>query len=152
VITAKPVPWGPLPEPYTLAGDRDWTDYAVAADVRFLSSAPAVVMGRIDSADVFQDGDAHWPTGYILRVRPDGRWDLNSAAYNRPTVTLASGSVTLDRSQWHRLELRFRGAKIQAFLDGTQLTSVDDSAHAHGMFGLGTEWDRIQFDNLSVTP
>ncbi len=152
VISTKPIPWGPLPDPYTMAGDADWTDYAVAADVRFFSAAPAVVMGRIDSADLFQDGDAHWPSGYILRLRPDGRWDLSSSAYNRPTVPLASGSVTIDRNQWHRLELRFHGAKILAFLDGSALTSVDDSAHAHGMFGLGTEWDRIQFDNLSVTP
>lgn len=152
VITTKPIPWGPLPDPYTLAGDPDWTDYAVAADVRFLTATPAVLMGRIDSADLFQDGDAHWPSGYILRIRPDGSWDLSSSAYTRPTVTLASGSVTLDRSQWHRVELRFRGAQIKAFLDGTALASVDDSAHAHGMFGLGTEWDRIQFDNLSVTP
>jgi len=151
-ISAKPIPWGPFPDPYTLAGDADWTDYAVAADVHFLTAAPAVVMGRIDSADLFQDGDAHWPSGYILRVKPDGGWDLNSAAYKKPTITLASGSATLDRSQWHHLELRFHGAQIRAFLDGTALTSVDDSAHAHGMFGLGTEWDRIQFDNLSVAP
>lgn len=152
VISAKPIPWDPLPDPFTLAGDAGWTDYAVAADVRFLTSAPAVVMGRIDTADVFQDGKARWPSGYMLRVKPDGGWELLSAAYSKPSVTLASGSVTLDRSQWHRLELRFHGAKILAFLDGSALTSVNDSAHAHGMFGLGTEWDRIQFDNLSVTP
>jgi galactosylceramidase len=139
-----------LPDPFTLAGDLDWTDYAVAADVRFLTSAPAVVMGRIDSADVFQDGKALWPSGYILRVKPDGGWELLSAQFKKPVVTLAAGVAGLDRSQWHRLQLRFRGAEIVASLDGKPLATVDNSTHTHGMFALGTEWNRIQFDNLEV--
>jgi len=24
--------------------------------------------------------------------------------------------------------------------------------HGHGMFALGTDWNRIEFDNLRVTP
>jgi hypothetical protein len=152
VVTEKPIPWGPLPDPFTLAGDAGWADYAVAADVRFLSEAPAVVMGRIDSADVFQDGDARWPAGYIVRLKPDGVWELLSAEYKKPVATLASGSTKIDPKQWHRLELRFHGKQIAASLDGIQLASLEDSAHAHGMFALGTEWNRIQFDNLSVRP
>lgn len=152
VVSDKPIPWGPLPDPFTLAGDAGWTDYRVAADVRFLSSAPAAVMGRIDSADVFQDGDARWPSGYVLRLKPDGGWELLSAEFKKPVVPLASGSVTLNRNQWHRLELRFHGTRIEASLDGAPLTSVENSAHTHGMFALGTEWNRIQFDNLQVTP
>jgi hypothetical protein len=49
------------------------------------------------------------------------------------------------------LELSFRGTRIAASLDGRQFASVDDPAHAHGMIALGTEWNRIQFDNLRVT-
>jgi O-glycosyl hydrolase len=150
VITDKPIPWSPLPDPFTLAGDAGWTDYRVAADVQFLSQAPAVVMGRIDSADVFQDEAALLPSCYALRVKPDGAWELLSAEYKKPTVTLASGSAAIDRDQWHRLELRFHGKQIAALLDGKTLATVESSAHAHGMFGLGTEWDHVQFDNLSV--
>lgn len=29
---------------------------------------------------------------------------------------------------------------------------VEDVAHPHGMFAIGTEWDHIEFDNLRVTP
>jgi hypothetical protein len=152
MITELPVPWGPMPDPFTLAGDAAWTDYAVAADVRFLSESPAVVMGRIDSADVFKDDKAHWPSGYILRLKPDGAWELLTAEFKKPVVTLASGSAKIDRSQWHRLELRFRGGQIAASLDGAPLTTVENSAHTHGMFALGTEWNRVQFDNLTVTP
>src|SRR5205085_9045413 len=44
VISVKPIPWGPLPDPFTLAGDANWTDYTVAADAHFLSSSPAVLI------------------------------------------------------------------------------------------------------------
>lgn len=150
VITEMPIPWAPLPDPFTMAGDEAWTDYRVSADVHFVSNAPAVVMGRIDSADVFTEDKARWPSGYVLRVHPDGTWELLSAEYKKPAVTLASGSTPLDRNQWHRLVLGFRGTHITATIDGKPLSTVENAAHVHGMFGLGTEWDRIQFDNLRV--
>jgi O-glycosyl hydrolase len=152
VVTARPIAWASTPDPYTLAGDAGWTDLSVAADVRFLSVAPATIMGRIDSADNFQDDKALWPSGYILRVKPNGAWDLLSESFNKPLVTLGSGSVKLDSGSWHHLELRFHGKQIVASLDGAQLASVEDTAHTHGMIALGTVWDRIQFDNLRVTP
>jgi len=152
VITSIPVPWGPVPNPFTLAGDASWTDLTVSADAHFLSEAPAVLMGRIDSSDVFKDGSALWPSGYVLRIQPNGNWALLSTQYKTPTATLAHGTAKLDRQQWHRLELRFHASRIDALLDGEQLGSVEDATHSHGMIALGTEWNRIQFDNLSVTP
>jgi O-glycosyl hydrolase len=151
VVTTRPIAWASTPDPYTLAGDAGWTDYRIAADVRFLSAAPATIMGRIDSADNFQDDKALWPSGYILRVKPGGAWELLSESFNKPAVTLGSGSAKLDSSSWHHLELHFQGRQIVASLDGAQLTSVEDTSHTHGMIALGTEWDRIQFDNLRVT-
>jgi len=151
VVTTRPIAWASTPDPYTLAGDAGWADYSVAADVRFLSAAPATIMGRIDSADNFQDYQAHCPSGYILRVKSNGAWELLSESFNKPAVTLGSGSVKLDSSTWHHLELRFHGKQIIASLDGTQLTLAEDTVHTHGMIALGTEWDRIQFDNLRVT-
>ena len=152
VISNKPIPWEPLPDPFTLAGDAAWTDYSVAADVRFLTASSATVMGRIDSADVFQDGNARLPSGYVLRLQPDGNWELLSAEFKKPTITLASGSARIDRGPWHRLELSFHGKQIAASVDGVSLAKVESSAHTHGMFALGTEWDHVQFDNLRVAP
>ena len=76
--------------------------------------APAAIMGRIDSADVFKDYKALWPSGYVLRLNPNGAWELLSAEFKKPVVTLASGSVAIDRGKWHRLELRFHGGQIVA--------------------------------------
>jgi hypothetical protein len=151
VIDTKPIPWWPLPDPFTIAGDAGWKDYSVAADVRFVTSAPAVLLGRIDSADVFQDAASHWPSGYVLRLKPDGNWDLLSVEFKKPPTSLASGVASIDRNQWHRMEMRFNGNKIAVFLDGAPLASVESSAHSHGMIGLGTEWDHVQFDNLRVS-
>jgi hypothetical protein len=109
-------------------------------------------MGRIDSADIFQDDKALLPSGYVLSVKPDVNWELLSAEFQKKTVSLAAGSATIDRGQWNNLELRFQGTRIEAFLNGIALTAVNDSTHGHGMFALSTKWDHVQFDNLSVTP
>ena len=152
VISSKPIPWGPLPDPFTMAGDDKWTDYTVSADAYFPTEAAAVIMGRIDSADIFRDAKARWPSGYVLRVKRNGPWELLSTQFNKPVVRLASGSADLTSGQWHRLALRFQGNRILALLDGVQLTAVEDTTHTHGMFAVGTGWNHIQFDNLEATP
>lgn len=156
VITSKPISWGAAPDPYTMAGDATWTDYSVAADAGFLSSAPAtlpaILMGRIDSADVIQDPSALFPSCYMLRLYPDGSWQILSSRFKEPLKTLASGTAPVNDLRWRHMELRFRGTSIEAFLDGKKLASLTDTAHARGMIALGTGWNRIQFDNLRVDP
>jgi hypothetical protein len=151
VISTKPIPWGPLPDPFTMAGDSAWTDYSLAADVRFLTGSPAVLIGRIDSGDVFQDQKARWPSGYVFSVAPDGSWKLFSAAFKKPTVILGGGKTQIDWTQWHHLELRFHGKHVEGIIDRNTVISTDVTAHTHGMFALGTEWGHTQFDNLFVT-
>ena len=151
VITERPIPWGPLPDPWTMAGNADWTDYKVSADVRIEGVGSATVIGRIDSANVFGDQHARLPSGYTLRLHSDGIWELLSTTYHQPTLTLAHGTTSAARGKWHRLGLVFRGETIEAELDGKTLATVKDSGHAHGMIGIGSEWNRAQFDNLAAT-
>jgi hypothetical protein len=150
VITQRPIPWGPLPNPFTLTGDSTWSDYRITADVLPLNANVIAVMGRIDSADVFRDGKAIWPSGYVLQLRKDGAWNLLSTSYNAPIRNLASGIVPA-RSSWSQVALAFHGDQITAMISGKQVASVHDSAHKSGMFAVGTDWARAQFDNLSVT-
>jgi hypothetical protein len=152
VITVKPIPWAPLPDPFTLAGDATWSDYRLAADILLTGNGPVTLMGRIDSADVFKDDKALYPGGYVLSMDPGGRWTLSTSAYKTPTRSLASGSVRMAANTWHLAELAFHGSQISIYLDGKQLAAVTDASHAHGMFALGTGWNRAQFDNLSVAP
>jgi len=150
VITEKPTPWGPLPNPFTLTGDSNWIDYSVDTDALLLTAKEAAVMGRVDSADVFRDDKALWPSGYILRVARDGAWDLLSAAYKAPVRTLASGKITV--GGWFHLGLAFHRDLITATINGKRLTSVHHSTHKSGMFAIGTDWGRAQFDDLTVEP
>jgi hypothetical protein len=150
VITEKPIPWGPLPDPWTLAGDIHWTDYQLDTDVRLDQPGDATLIGRVDSADVFKDGKAHYPSAYVLVVNEKGAWKLLSCAYKKPERVLAEGTVDFAPTKWHHLRLRFAGKQITASIDGHSTASVEDADHTHGMFGIGTGWDRAQFDNLSV--
>jgi hypothetical protein len=151
VITERPIPWGPLPDPWTMAGNADWTDYRVGADVRIEGTGSAMIIGRIDSANVFSDQQARLPSGYALRIHSDGVWELLSTTYHKPTLTLAHGKAAVAAGEWHRLELAFHGGEIVANLDEKALASVHDTGHTKGMIGIGSEWNRAQFDNLAVT-
>ncbi len=150
VITRKPIPWGPLPDPFTMAGDASWSDYTLSADALLDSATDATIIGRIDSANVFEDGHALYPSGYVLRVRKNGDWTLLSTKYKRSPETLAGGTARIDPKQWHRLELVFHSDAISARLDGNQLATVHDITHNSGMFAVGTDWGTAQFDNISV--
>ena len=152
VITVKPIPWGPLPDPFTLAGDVNWSDYKVSADVLLTKDGPVTLMGRIDNANVFKDGKAQWPAGYVLSLEPGGKWTLSTTAYKTTTRELASGAVPMLAGKWHHCELTFKANQVSVTLDGKSLATVTDASHPHGMFAVGTGWNRAQFDNLSVTP
>jgi len=151
VITMKPIPWGPLPDPFTLAGDVQWSDYRIAVDFLTTEDGPVTLMGRIDSADVFKDGKALWPSGYVLSIQPDGKWTLSASAYKVLTERLGSGTMSIEAGKWHHAELSFKGTRISAACDGKVLAAVSNTAHSKGMFALGTAWNRAQFDNLSIT-
>lgn len=151
VITDKPIPWGPLPDPWTLAGDAKWTDYRIDVDARIGVAGDITVMGRIDSADVFNDQKAKYPSGYVLRVGRDGGWELLSCAYKKQAVQMASGHQAFSPREWHHVRLMFQGQRISAVLDGRTLASVQNADHAAGMFGFGTGWNHAQFDNVAVS-
>jgi galactosylceramidase len=150
VITRKPTPWGPLPDPWTLAGDSHWTDYEIEADVHFEGPGDITLMGRINSADIFKDKKARYPSGYVFVIDELGAWKLLSCAYNKPNSILAVGKVNLSVVKWHRFGLSFLQGKITLLLDGHVLSTVQNNDHRAGMFGVGTDWNRAQFDELTV--
>jgi Glycosyl hydrolase family 59/Domain of Unknown Function (DUF1080) len=150
VITEKPIPWGPIPDPWTLAGDIHWTDYTESADFRVPANGSATLLGRIDSADVFADQKARYPSGYVLRVQADGHWTLLATAYKKDEKQLAAGETAMSASQWHRMELTFRDSTIQAAIDGKTVAELQDKTHGHGMIGIGSGWEHTAFDNLAI--
>lgn len=152
VITEKPISWGEiLPDPFTIAGDAGWKDYRVSSDVHLMGKGSAMLLGRIDSSNVFSDHKAKLPSGYVFRIGSDGAWSLLSAEYKKPLRTLAQGHFSASKQQWQSLAMDFAGNRISVSLNGKELASVTDTAHTHGMFGIGTEWNHAQFDKIAVT-
>lgn len=151
VITQKPIAWGALPNPWTLAGDEQWTNYQVSSDFLLTGTGAVTLLGRIDSANVFKDDKALYPSGYILKLTSGGAWSLLTTSYKNPTRALAHGRFPVEPGRWRHLQLGFHGDSISASLDGKLLATVRDPSHAHGMVGIGTDWNHAQFDNLSVT-
>ena len=151
VITTRPISWGISPNPFTYLGDAHWTDYTVGVDAMLPGDGQVALVGRIDSADFFQDGKALWPNGYVLAVSHNGNWQLLGTKFKADAKRLASGTATFPGGVWHRLAMTFRGSAISAFLDGKQLAQVSDATHQSGMAGMGTGWNLASFDNFSIT-
>ena len=150
VVTTPPISWGIMPKPFTFLGDQGWTDYTVTADALLPQDGEVAVLGRIDSVDFFQDGKAPWPGGYVLSLHADGAWQLLSAKLKSPPSQLASGKLQLAPHSWHRLSLTFQGAQIVAEVDGRRVGEATDATHGKGMAGIGSGWNRAQFDNFEV--
>lgn len=165
VVLECPIDWVYQPDPFTIAGFVNWTDYEVSVDARTDGQvSPQIpvsgcgyggtnalyvsVCGRM--AGWSGVGASNFP-GYCLRLWSDGKWTL-TAPY--PT-TLASGEVALSPSglaEWHKLGLRFSGPKITAFIDGKELAQVSSTAFPLGLVALTSGWHAASFDNFEVKP
>jgi hypothetical protein len=151
VVTQHPIPWGgSIHDPFSYLGSPDWSDYKVSTDVMIEEPGNVTLVGRIDTADWGEDRDARWYSGYVLSVQQDGSWELNSKRFKTPTVKLGSGKVPFSLKTWHHVTLAFRGATIQAVIDGALVANVTDETHKKGMVGIGTGWNKAQFANFSI--
>jgi hypothetical protein len=161
----------PGEEPYAVIGDRSWTDYSVSAKIEFpsgsASTAAASVQGRIESVvDEVFDFSRHG--GYEFRIQEDGNWRLrrhyvnvvpNGANYSFSNPDLATGKRTeLGTNAWHTIKISFQGSVISLYVDAAPLATCADTyqlpngwpALASGMAAIGSSWDVVRFDNLSI--
>ena len=66
------------------------------------------------------------------------------------TKNLASGLVILAENSWHSIQLDARGDKITAVINGQTVAEITDSTYSHGMIGLGSSFNEVDFDNVEV--
>jgi len=143
VVAKRPQSWAPEWLPYTIIGDRDWTDYEVSADISLEDGGSAGVMGRVNSVGT---GYGCVAKGYYLRLDADGTCSLYLAgqssgrgAVAQPAVgaQLATGkTANAAASPWHNLKLQMSGPNLTGFVDGVQVVSATNSVCAKGMAGL----------------
>lgn len=155
--TQPPVYWvaprdGPR-VPYAVVGDDTWRDYQVATDVLFTqTSSTAGLISRYTGFGVLKDAhDSQRFDGYELTLRDDGAWTVyrNSRADGR--TVLASGTVAAPGTgTWHRLGLSARGSTLTATVDGRPVATLSDASWSHGLAGIESNWNRVQYDDLTV--
>jgi len=160
VINQKPQSWSQEWMPYTVLGDKSWTDYEVSADLCLDNGGWAGVMGRVN---YLGNGTTCLPKGYYMRLAGDGACGLYAAtgtpgrgggtAAGAQLATGKAGNVA--GNQWHNVKLRFSGATITGLVDDLPVLTVTNNLYASGMAGLVTGGENNArntafFDNLIV--
>jgi hypothetical protein len=137
-------------QPYTIMGDRGWSNYTVSASVLLEQPGSAAeILGRVGT----QARNNNGLNAYHLRLADTGAWSLLKTDGSWTWTTLASGTVTAPGTgTWHNLALFFQGTTITAKIDSATIATVTDSSYAGGLAGLGTAgYYPVQYANFSVT-
>jgi hypothetical protein len=147
----QPIEWDSNANPFTIGGSPNWTNYTVSADALIEQAGAVQLFGRAGTQDGYYPPAA---SGYYLQLSSTGSWQIEREASNGSTTTLASGTVSAPGTgTWQHLALTFNGTTITAAINGSTVTTVNDSTYASGMIGFGVNgYQTDQFDNLSVTP
>ena len=89
---------------------------------------------------------SHKPAeAYQLKFQSSGNWELMAGARK-----LASGLIALPENSWHSIQLDTKRDKIKAIIDGQIVSELTDSTYSHGMIGLGSSFNPVDFDNVEV--
>lgn len=156
VITQQPINWqrAGLLDPATLVGDpRWWGNYRVSTQAMLEQPGYVELLGRVERYAKPDGGTGAGEVGYHLRVADTGAWSLYREGPNGEQHELASGQTAFGIERWHRLSLDFRGSRIIASIDGTELGTATDVHHSTGQIGLRTsKWQNAQFDDVRVVP
>jgi galactosylceramidase len=158
VVDHKAQSWAPEWMPYTIIGDRNWSDYDVSADLYLDDGGWAGVMGRVNDTG---PGWGSAPRGYYTRLAADGTCSLYVSTQDPAAAAgtvLATGKVApLGDRRWHTVVLRFSGSKLSVLVDGAPVLYATDSHYPRGMAGLVTGGDADArnsacFANLRIGP
>lgn len=130
----------------TSAGESDWTDYSVSADVTvddFNGSNRVYVAGRYTDGNNFYAATLYNKDGGTLEIRKK---------VNGSTTTIASKkNYGLEEGTKYEITLEMTGSEIQMYVDGTLQLTASDSSLASGGIGLVTYKTKTTFDNVIVS-
>ncbi|GAP72981.1 galactocerebrosidase [Candidatus Symbiothrix dinenymphae] len=143
IITRPCIEWqAGTPLNQTVIGDTAWADYSIKTDVYFVEPySEAFVIGR-----TLQMHSSQKPAdAYYFRVKSSGHWTLNAGS-----KILTSGWLPVTLQTWNTLTLSMKNTKITASINGTVLSEVEDNTFTHGVSGIGTSFNKVDFDNFHI--
>jgi len=157
VVPAPTLSWAPEWQPYTIIGDRNWSNYEVNVDVWLKPGDAAGVMGRINHVGT---GYGVIPKGYYLELKDTGECRLITIRGKKDPKELVGdaeqqrliaagkfegegGELVLDQGKaafksgkWVRLTLRMKGDTLTGLVDGRPIVSGTSRLYTTGMAGL----------------
>jgi hypothetical protein len=143
VITRRTIEWEDSPVfNQTVVGDTLWTDYSVSCDVLF---AEKYSYATLFSRATEMHRSHKLPEAYQLILHSSGKWELMAGAKK-----LVSGLVILPESGWDTLVLETKKERIKATINGKLVADITDTTYTHGMAGVGSSFNLIDFDNFSI--
>ena len=104
------------------------------------SSYAAAICARVSDATHF----------YYLAIRSDGKLviKINNAGNSSLTSAVASGVAI---GTWYTVKLSVVGSQLTAYVNGTMMAQVTDTALTTGGVGLSVESTNAEFDDVVVT-
>ncbi|WP_145146205.1 family 16 glycoside hydrolase [Paenibacillus xylanexedens] len=128
------------------AGDVEWSDYAVAADVKvvdFNGSTRTYVAGRYTDANNYYAASLYNSGGGKLEIRKK---------VNGSTTTLATKlDYKLAVDTWYNVKLEMSGPSINMYVNGVLELSATDTDMTKGSAGLVTLKSIVMYDNVTIS-
>ncbi len=136
------------PEPYTIMGDADWKNYEVEVKVKLVDASGWVIVGGRATQNGKLDNLADC---YNLKLTKPSSGSSTWQLRNKETVIgSASGTTTFNAGTWYTVKIRFLNNTITAWLNGTQLGTVNAGYLSSGQMLLGSSYNDVRFDDLVV--
>lgn len=141
-------PYSGTPTPYAIVGGPGWHDYTVRTRILFTNPAGrASLIGRFGT----QGRDTRLFTGYEASLSADGRWQITRDSDVADPVVLASGRLAaIKPGTWQTISFGLHGSTLRFGVNGTAVGRVADKRYASGLAGIGSNWDLVRFDGLTV--
>jgi N,N-dimethylformamidase beta subunit-like, C-terminal/Domain of unknown function (DUF4082)/Bacterial Ig domain/3-keto-disaccharide hydrolase/Viral BACON domain len=130
------------------AGDSGWTDYTlnVAVKLATLNDYPGGIRGRLNP--VTGAGYAAWlyPHEGLIKLFRNTAWNIDTGL-----VLVAQGSASFDSTNFHNVQLSFKGSRISVLYDGRTVITATDTTYPTGLIALDVSSQVISFTNVMVT-
>ncbi|OXT06732.1 hypothetical protein CE561_09915 [Thermoanaerobacterium thermosaccharolyticum] len=151
----KPIDWGSrtTPDPYTILGDLEWSNYSVSCDVNLENPQMSdPTKGYVALGGRTSDATSNTDIAqcYNIKLMQNGDWELRKGMSVLESGTLAD----FDPSKWYNLKLSFEYNNIKAYINGKIVADYNDTIGAiiSGNVLLGSGYHIAKFDNLVVEP
>ena len=151
-LAEKPIDWErrPTPNPYTVLGGQELTNYSVSIDFAMDEMPGADYEGYVmlGARCNHNSQRSEFAQAYSVRLYHNRRWVLFCGA-----IALMAGRVDdFSLGAWHTLSLHCEDDQITLSYDGDQLCTLKDSAIPSGNVIIGSGYNVVRYAQVTISP